>query len=70
MLGGTARLCRDQRGVQRNRDAARDLVLQGEQIAHVAVEALRPEMRVGLGIDQLGGDADPVPYRRTLPSST
>jgi hypothetical protein len=34
-------------------DPARNLVLQGEQIAHVTVEPLRPQMRVGLGIDQL-----------------
>jgi hypothetical protein len=39
-------------------DAARDLVLQGEQITRVAIEPLGPEVRVGLGIDQLGVDPD------------
>jgi len=47
-------------------EPAGDLVLQSEQIASVAVEPLRPEMRVGRGIDQLGADADLL----TLPSST
>jgi len=32
--------------------------LQREQICHNAVEPLRPEMRVALGINQLGVDAD------------
>jgi hypothetical protein len=50
----------DQFKVECNRDPARNLVLQGEQIARVAVEALRPEMRIGLGVDQLGVHADPV----------
>src|SRR5438105_2751986 len=50
----------DQLKVERNGDPARDLVLQGEQIAYVSVEALGPQMRVALGIDQLGVDADLV----------
>ena len=37
--------------VARDCDAARDLVLQGEQIARVAVEAVGPQMRVPLGIN-------------------
>jgi len=41
-------------------DSARDLVPKGEQIARVAVEPLGPQMRVSLGVDQLGVDADPV----------
>jgi hypothetical protein len=45
---------------QRDCDPGRDLVLQAEQIARVTVEALGPQMRVGLGIDQLGVDADLV----------
>jgi hypothetical protein len=40
--------------VKRDRYSAGDLVLQGEQIARVAVQAVGPQMRVGLGIDQLG----------------
>ena len=48
----------DQLQFECNRDAARDLVLQGEQVARVAVEALGPDMCVGHGIDQLCADAD------------
>jgi hypothetical protein len=32
-------------------DPARYLILQGEQIACVAIEALGPKMRIGLSID-------------------
>ena len=39
---------------------ARDLVLQCEQITGVTIEPLRPEIRGGIGIDQLGVDAHPV----------
>jgi hypothetical protein len=35
-------------------------VLQGEQITRIAIEPLRPQMRIGLDIDQLGVDADLV----------
>ena len=48
----------DQREIERDSDAAGDLVLQGKQIADVALEPLGPQMRAGLGIDQLGVDAD------------
>ena len=41
-------------------DAARDLVLQREQIADIVVETLCPKMRVGCGVDQLGVDPDLV----------
>jgi hypothetical protein len=61
--------CTDQLPTERVRDAACDLVLQREQIADVVVETLRPQMRVGLGVDQLRVDADRLPPRRTLPSS-
>ena len=63
ILGRPGGLRADQREVERDRDPARDLVLQGEQIARVAVEPLGPQMRVGLGIDQLGVDADLVARR-------
>jgi hypothetical protein len=49
---------RDQLLLERDRDPGCDLVLQSEQIARVAVEALGPQMRAGRGIDQLGIDAD------------
>jgi hypothetical protein len=60
MLGGPGGLCGDQLEVERDSDLARDLVLQGEQIARVAIETLGPQMRVGLGIDQLGVYAELV----------
>ena len=43
--------------VERNSDAAGDVVLQCEQIADIAVELLRPQMCIRLGIDQLSVDA-------------
>ena len=58
MLGRTAGRGLDQFEVECDRDPTCDLVLQGEQIARVAVEPRRPQMRVGFGIDQLGSDAD------------
>ena len=60
MLGPPCGLGADQFEIERHRDPARDLVLQREQVADVAVEALGPEMRVGRGVDQLGVDANPV----------
>jgi len=58
MLGRPGSLRSDQLDAQRVRGPARDLVLQSEQIAHIAVEPLGPKMRVGRGIDQLGVDAE------------
>jgi hypothetical protein len=40
------------------RDSVGDLVLQIEDIADVAVEPFRPQMRFGLRLDQLNIDAD------------
>ena len=60
MLGRLGGLCSDQLNIERVREPARDLALQDKQIGRVAVEPIRPEMRVGLGIDQLGADADLV----------
>src|SRR4029077_20217228 len=57
MLSGPGGLGSDQLDTESVRDSARDLVLQSEQIAGVVVEPLRPKMRVGCGIDQLGADA-------------
>ena len=37
-----------------------DLVLQREQVLEVAVVAVGPEVVPGLGLDQLGGHAEPV----------
>jgi hypothetical protein len=54
---------------ERIRYPAGDFVLHRKEIPHLAIEPLRPEMRVGHGIDQLGSDADPAAHRLTLPSS-
>ena len=40
--------------------ARRHLVLQIEDVRQVAIEAVRPEMRAGRGIDELAGDAHPA----------
>jgi hypothetical protein len=50
----------DQLNLERIPDLARNLVLQSEQIAYVAVEALGPQVRIGLGVDKLRVDADPA----------
>ena len=47
-------------GRDRADDARRHLVLQIEDVLELAVEAVRPEMRAGCGIDELPGDAHPV----------
>src|ERR1700730_5366090 len=45
-----------------NRDRHRlgDLVLQCEDVSEIAIVALGPDMRPGLGLDQLRGKPDPV----------
>jgi hypothetical protein len=48
-------------------DPTRDLVLQGEQSAGVAVEPLRPYVRVGFGVYQLSIHADLVPRPTDAP---
>jgi hypothetical protein len=45
---------------QRRNDRGRDLVLDGEDVLELAVVALRPDVPVGLGVDELDGDAHPV----------
>ena len=39
--------------LQRGRDGLRDFVLHVEQVRHLAVVALRPEMIAVLGVDEL-----------------
>ncbi len=60
MLGRPGGLRGYQLDAERVREPARDLVLQSEQIARVAVEPLGPQMRIGCGIAQLGADAELV----------
>jgi len=67
MLGRPGGLRTEKFEVERDCDPARDLVLQGEQTAHVAIEPLRPQMRISLGIDQLGVYADLAPRSPDAP---
>ena len=41
-----------------SRDCARHLAMQRQHVLQVAFVAMRPEMPVGVGLDQLHGDAD------------
>jgi len=44
--------------------------LQGKDLDEVPVVRLGPDLRLVLDADQLRGDPDTVPSRRTLPSTT
>ena len=57
ILGRPSGLRSDQLDAERVGDPTRDLVLQGEEIAGVAIESLGPQMRVALGVDQLRANA-------------
>jgi tetratricopeptide (TPR) repeat protein len=48
----------DQLRAQCRRNPTCDFVLQGKQVARVTVKPFRPQVRVGLGINELCGDAD------------
>jgi len=52
--------CYNQLTVKRRRDPPRDIVLYAKQIGRGAIAPLCPQMRGGLGIDQLSVDADPA----------
>ena len=54
MLGRSGALRSDQLDAERVGELACDFVLQGEQITRGTLDAVSPEMRVGLGIDQFG----------------
>ena len=56
-LGQAVRLSGRQGALQHARDGHGDLPLDGEEVVHRTVVALRPEVRVSGHIDQLGGDA-------------
>src|SRR6516162_5761143 len=58
MLARPGCLCSNQLNVELISDPAGNFVLESQQIADVAVQPLRPYMRVGCSIDQLGADAD------------
>src|SRR6266404_6618719 len=50
------------------RDSFRQFALQSEKIGDFTVERLRPEMRVGAGVDELRVDSDAIAHapRRSL----
>jgi hypothetical protein len=54
MLGRLRGLGAEQLCIEPDRAPFRDLVLYAQLIAGIAVEPLRPKMRVGPGIDQPG----------------
>ena len=54
---------------ERGGDGADDVVLQRQDVGGIAVEVLGPEMSAARSLDQLGGDAQAPPMRRTLPST-
>src|ERR1035441_2082382 len=51
---------RSQPYLQSFRDRLADFVLNSEHVGHVAVEALRPQMSAGGGVDQLRSDAQTI----------
>ena len=51
MLGSATGLRAEKFEIERDRDPARNLVLQREEIPSVAIEPLRPKMCVGRGVD-------------------
>ena len=51
-------------------DAGGDLVLHREDVVERRRRSARPRGGAGGGVDELGGDPDPSPALRTLPSST
>jgi len=53
-------MCRGQRSGQGAHDLADDLVLHGEDIGKVTVEAFGPDVACGGGVDQLGIYAHPA----------
>ena len=57
IIGRQGSLRSDQFEIEGVCDPTRDLVLQGEEIAGVAIESLGPQMRVALGVDQLRANA-------------
>ena len=63
-------LCRQQVRLDRRRDAAGDLVLQGENVAEFAIVALRPMVPAGVASISCALMRKRLPARRTLPSST
>ena len=63
------RFCGDQLCPQLIGKPRYDLVLHIKEVGQGLVEPLGPEMRAGLGVDELDIDAQPIAERWTLPSN-
>jgi hypothetical protein len=61
-----------QRPAQSASQSRHDLILQLEQVGHVLLEAVGPQMRAGFGVDKLRIDAHAVlvPLNRTFEDIT
>jgi hypothetical protein len=53
-------LFRRQLELERRNDLLGEFVLNGEDVSEVAIEAIGPDMRTALSVDELAGNADPV----------
>jgi hypothetical protein len=53
VFGRTPRVRNVQLELQRSRNLAGDVVLKAEQITHVAIEPIGPEVRASFSIDEL-----------------
>src|SRR4029077_18861443 len=60
MLGWPSGFRTDEFELERHRDLPGDLFLQREQITCVVLEPPCPHMRVGISVNELGGDANPL----------
>jgi hypothetical protein len=67
IFGLPRRVGADQRLIERDRGPLSDLVLHTKQTVRIAVEPLRPKMRIGLGIDQPGIDPNMIGRRVNTP---
>jgi hypothetical protein len=62
-VGRAGSFCRHQFLAKSGSDPPRDIALQREQIAGVAIEPLCPQMPPGLGVDKLSSYAERPPDR-------
>jgi hypothetical protein len=60
MLRRSCGLRRGQFEIEPDRDPGCNFVSQREEVCCVAIEPLRPQMRIALGVNQLGVDSDLV----------
>src|SRR2546423_15260969 len=60
LFGDSIQLGRAEARVQTVRDALGDLCLNGEDVGELAVPGFRPNVLIGVGVDQLRDNADLV----------